>query len=75
MLRALWQGWLIIARKIGYFQSQLILALVYFVVVAPFALAVRMFKDPLNLRRGGSWNWFSQDDRPTPTLDWLKRQF
>jgi hypothetical protein len=28
MLRALWKGWLLIAKKIGYFQSQLILGLV-----------------------------------------------
>ena len=77
MLRQL-KGWLLIAKnvakKIGHFQSQLILALVYFVVIAPFALAVRIFKDPLNLQGAASWRWFSQDDRPTPTLDWFKRQ-
>jgi hypothetical protein len=82
MLRPL-MGWLPIAKniakkvakKIGHFQSLLILALVYFVIVAPFALAVRILKDPLNLRGGASWRWFSQDDRPTPNLDWFKRQF
>ena len=66
---------LLIARKIGYFQSQVILALIYFVVVAPFALAIRLFTDPLNLWRCASWHWFSEDDRPAPTMDWLKRQF
>ena len=75
VLRTLWRGWLVVARTIGYFQSQLILALVYFVVVTPFALAVRIFKDPLNLRGVASWHWFSLDDRPTPTLDWVKREF
>ena len=75
MLRALWRGWLIIAKKIGYVQSQLILALVYFVVVAPFALAVRILKDPLNLRGMASWQRFSQNNQPIPTLDWFKRQF
>ena len=75
MLKALWRGWLIIAKKIGNVQSQLILALVYFVVVTPFAMAVRILKDPLNLRGVASWHWFSQDNQPTPTLDWFKRQF
>jgi saxitoxin biosynthesis operon SxtJ-like protein len=72
MLRAFWKGWLAIAKKIGHFQSQLILALVYFIVVAPFALAVRIFKDPLNRRGGASWHRLSQDHQPT--LDRVKRQ-
>jgi TRAP-type mannitol/chloroaromatic compound transport system permease small subunit len=73
VLRTLSRVWLLVARKIGHFQSWLIFVLIYFVVIAPFALAVRIFKDPLNLRGGASWHWFSQDDRPT--LDWVKRQF
>ena len=33
MFSALWRRWLITARKIGYVQSWLILALIYFLVV------------------------------------------
>lgn len=73
MLKTFGRIWLLVGRKIAYFQSWLIVALVYFVFVAPFALAVRFFKDPLNLRGMASWHWFPQGDRPT--LDWLKRQF
>ncbi|TLY42741.1 MAG: hypothetical protein E6K58_07105 [Nitrospirae bacterium] len=75
MFSALWRRWLITARKIGYVQSWLILALIYFLVLAPFALVVRLFHDPLNLGRRASWQWFSEDERPTPSLDWVKRQF
>jgi len=56
MLKTFWRGWLIVAKKIGYFQSGLILTLVYFIVIAPFALAVRLFSDPLRLRRDPFWH-------------------
>ena len=56
MLRALWRGWLRIARKIGQLQSFVLVSLVYFVVIAPFALGVRLFSDPLGLRESHSWH-------------------
>lgn len=36
--------------RVGDFQGRLVLALVYFVVVTPFALVVRFGQDPLQLR-------------------------
>lgn len=73
VLKALWRGWLIVARKIGHFQVQVILMLFYFVIMAPFALVMRIFTDPLDLRGTGSW-------RPLPsksikTLEEAKQQF
>lgn len=51
MLRKLWSHWLTLARKIGQFQSRIILTLFYFVFVTPFGLAVRFLADPLHTRR------------------------
>ncbi len=51
MLRKLWSHWLTLARKIGQFQSRIILTLFYFVFVTPFGLAVRLLADPLHMRR------------------------
>ncbi len=50
MLRKLWNHWLTLARKIGQFQSRIILTLFYFVLVTPFGLAVRVLADPLHTR-------------------------
>jgi hypothetical protein len=55
MLRALWRAWRVVARKIGQVQSFVILSLVYFVFIAPFAMGVRLFADPLGLREARSW--------------------
>lgn len=51
MLRKLWDRWLILARKIGKFQSRILLTFFYFVIVLPFGLGVRLLADPLHLRR------------------------
>ncbi len=75
MLKALWRGWLVAARKIGYFQSQVVLTLTYFVVVAPFALAVRLFSDPLRLRHPSSWQPLSAPVQSSATLNSLRQQF
>jgi hypothetical protein len=45
-----WERWKVIAHKIGNFQARLILVIFYFVIVPPFALIVKLFKDPLSLR-------------------------
>lgn len=74
MLKALWRGWLVVARTIGHVQSRLILILVYFVAIAPFALAVRLFSDPLALRRGPAWHWLPADRRPMSDLGSVRQQ-
>ena len=51
-MRKLWSQWMILARKIGQFQSRIILTFFYFLVVAPFGLAVRLLSDPLHVRVG-----------------------
>ncbi len=51
MLRKLWSHWLVLAYKIGQFQSRIVLTFFYFVFVTPFGLGVRLFADPLHIRR------------------------
>lgn len=74
MLRALWRAWLIVGRKIGEFQSFLILSLIYFVVIAPFAVAVRLFSDSLGLREARSWHWFPPGTGSMAGLDSMRLQ-
>jgi len=75
VLRQLWNGWLVVARKIGHVQSQVILTLVYFVVMAPFALAVRLFADPLGLRSAPAWHNPARPGGGAPGLDSVRQQF
>ena len=67
MLRRLWSHWLVLAHKIGQFQSRIILTLFYFIVVTPFGLGVRLFADPLHVRRrsldGAESGWIARKTR------------
>ncbi len=67
MLRKLWSHWLVLARKIGQFQSRIILTLFYFIFVTPFGLGVRLFADPLHVKRrslhGAQSGWHARTTR------------
>lgn len=75
MLKVLWRGWLFVARKIGYVQSMLVMSVMYFVAIAPFALGIRLFSDPLRLRGAPSWHPFASDRQRSSGLDFARRQF
>jgi lipopolysaccharide/colanic/teichoic acid biosynthesis glycosyltransferase len=50
LLLKLWVRWKRFGRRLGDFQARLILTVLYFVVVAPFALIVRFASDPLSIK-------------------------
>ena len=73
VLGRLWRGWKRIGRKIGDFQARVLLTFFYFVVLAPFAMGVRLMADPLRLRQPGGW----QDITPPAgtAIDRARHQF
>jgi hypothetical protein len=48
----LWRGWQKIARAIGNLLSRIVTTLGYLVVMPLFAIGVRLFSDPLQLKPG-----------------------
>jgi hypothetical protein len=56
-MRKFWAKWQELARKIGDFQARFILIVLYFVVIGPFALIVRLAADPLSLKSPGQTGW------------------
>lgn len=72
LLRRLWEGWKRFGRKMGDFQARLLLTVFYFVILAPFALVVRLGADPLGLKRSGGWLPVTRDADP---LARARRQF
>ena len=71
--RRLWARWKMVAEKIGVFQSRVLLVVLYFVLVTPFALVVRLAKDPLRLRRREGSYWIPRRGA-APDIEWAKRQ-
>ncbi len=72
MFRRLWEAWKRLAHLVGNFQARVLLTLVYFVLVLPFGLAVRLWADPLRIKRR-QVEWLSHPNDPTD-MDWARRQ-
>jgi hypothetical protein len=59
-------------ERFGSMLSRVLLTLMYFVLLGPFALVYRLFADPLHLRPRSS-NWSSWE-RANDTLATARRQ-
>jgi hypothetical protein len=71
-LRHVWKVWTQVARKIGNFQARVILTIIYAVLVFPFGMIVRLFADPLRIKKSPT-HWLERPDEATD-MGWAKRQ-
>jgi hypothetical protein len=60
-IRNFWEGWKRVGGLIGDFLGRLILTLLYFTLVLPFGLVMRIMRDPLTLRRVGPPAWRTRE--------------
>jgi len=73
--RRLWEAWKVLAQRIGDVQARVLLAVFYFVVLAPFALLVRLTSDPLAIKRRTARGWHAHVEGPGSALERMQRQF
>lgn len=74
LIRRAWEGWKRVGHAIGQFQARLLLTVFYFVVLAPFALALRRFADPLAIKPGTPRGWRDRPAAPADALAAASRQ-
>ncbi len=51
LLKIIWKRWLVIGKAIGNFQAQVLFTIFYFLVLFPVGIGVRLFSDPLKLKK------------------------
>ena len=73
--KKLWFQWKAFSRRTGGFQSRLILSFFFFLAVAPFGLAVKIFRDPLRLRKGHQETYWLDKKETADDLEQSRRQF
>ncbi len=73
LAKAAWERWKRIAHAIGTFQARLILAVLYAVLLPPFALIARLGGDSLQ-RRATTPRWHERA-QPPRGLEQGRRQF
>ena len=70
-----WARWKRFGHVVGDFQARVLLTIIYFLVLAPYGLVVRLFGDPLNLKRAPRpSNWISKPEED-PAIEQARRQF
>jgi hypothetical protein len=75
VIARLWATWKPLAQRIGDFQARVILTLLYTIILGPYALFIRLFKDPLRARPSPKASlWISTPSEPA-TLERARRQF
>ena len=73
-LKKIWQIWKRFGQFIGDLIGRIILTLFYFTIFAPFGLGVRLWGDPLQIRKNLSAKWLVRNDREL-TLEDTRRLF
>jgi hypothetical protein len=71
--RRLWEGWKRIARRIGDVQARIMLTVFYFLILTPFALAVRALSDPM--RFGAQPAWLPKEVTDIDAVTHARRQY
>jgi hypothetical protein len=68
----IWEGWKKFGHSVGNFQARVLLTLIYYVLVLPFGLMVRVFSDSMHMKKRPE-KWFDHPPLPN-TLEEARRQ-
>ncbi len=71
-LKRLWRAWTRLAHKVGNFQARVLLTVLYALVILPFGLVVRLFGDPLRIKKRPT-NWLEHRNE-VQDMEWAHRQ-
>lgn len=74
-LRRWWKAWKAFAAEMGNFQGRTLLAFFYFFIITPFGIPVRLFGDPLGLRRSEGSSFWIEQQPVSQTLEKARDQF
>ncbi len=75
LAQRLWRKWERFGRNMGSFQSRALLSLFFFIVVSPFALAVKWFSDPLRIKHQSQETHWHIRKEEKPDIGQYRRQY
>ena len=73
--RNIWKWWKRVGKRIGDIQARVLLIVFYFVILAPFALAIHWARDPLSIKPGSPRGWQRGSNETATTMGSATRQF
>jgi hypothetical protein len=75
VFKKIWQSWNDFSKRMGSFQSRILLSLFFFILVSPYAIAVKVFSDPLNIKYQSRTSWWIPKKEIKNELEQYRRQF
>ena len=75
LLKHIWQSWKAFSLRLGSFQSRVWLSLFFFIFVSPAAVLVRLFSDPLGIKKCGKVSHWLPKKEIGADLEQYRRQF
>jgi hypothetical protein len=75
LARRLLGKWKHFGHRMGGFQSRVLLSFLYFILVSPFALAVKWFSDPLRIKRPSQESHWHIRKEEEQDIEQFRRQF
>jgi hypothetical protein len=75
LIGKLWTRWKHFGYRMGSFQSRVLLSFFFFIIVSPFALAVKWFSDPLRIKRQKQDTHWNIRREEKPDIELFRRQF
>jgi hypothetical protein len=75
LLRRLWEGWKRFGKRLGDIQARLLLTFFYFVLLAPFALILRRWGDPLSIKPNSTKGWRPRTSSEGSPKEQASKQF
>lgn len=73
--KRLWQSWGSFSKRMGGFQTGILLSLFFFVLVSPIASAVKVLSDPLKIKRRSKESHWLPRETTKFDLEQFGRQF
>lgn len=74
LLAMLWDRWKKFARRLGEFQSRLLLTILYLILTGPVAMILRPFSDPLRLKTQKRDSYWLEREGAPSSLEEARRQ-
>ncbi len=75
MLARLWGRWKQFAQRVGDFQARLLLTLLYFLLLGPMGMVVRILRDPLRIKHASKTSVWIPKSEENDSLEIARRQF
>ncbi len=77
LLKSIWNKWLKVARIIGNFQAQVLFSLFYLTLLAIVGIALRIFSDPLDIKKSSKSRKtnFKKWEHPHEDINQARKQY